>query len=100
MTPEFFSEEIKPRQFQPSLPKTVFPFRQIRNPAKEVFEKLSLKLKGQDLPGIEFAERYLSHLYSRNRRAGTLEHNYTSIRFFLEFLKTKGITCIEAVSRK
>jgi|GEM_PF-1439527 hypothetical protein len=100
MAPEIFSEEIKPRQFQPAPRKMVFVFRQTRNPAKEVFEKLSLKLKGQELPGIEFAEQYLSHLYGRNRRAGTLEHNNISIRFFLEFLKAKGIACIEAVSRK
>ena len=80
MAPELFSEEIKPRQFQPAPSKIDFPFRRtLRNPAREVFEKLSLKLKGQDLPGIEFAGKYLSHLYSRNRRASTLEHNYISI---------------------
>jgi integrase/recombinase XerD len=101
MAPELFSEEIKPRQFQAAHPKVDFPCgRNVQNPARQVFEKFSLKLKGQELPGIEFAEKYLSHLYSRNRRAGTLEHNYTSIRFFLEFLKAKGIACIEAVSRK
>jgi len=101
MAPELFSEEIKPRQFQPAPSKIHFPFRRnVRNPAREVFDKLSAKLKGQYLPGVELAEKYLSHLYGRNRRASTLEHNYTSIRFFLEFLKTKGITCIEAVSRR
>ena len=100
MAPELFSEEIKPRQFQPAPRKMAFPFRQTRNPAKEVFEKLSLNLKGQELPGIEFVEQYLSHLYGRNRRANTLEHNYISIRFFLEFLKGKGIACIEAIGRK
>jgi site-specific recombinase XerD len=100
MAPELFSEEIKPRQFKPAPRKMVFPFRQVRNPAKEVFEKLSLKLKEQEPPGVEFAGKYLSYLYSRNRRARTLEQNYTSIRFFLEFLKTKGISCIEAVSRQ
>ncbi|MGA2402722.1 MAG: tyrosine-type recombinase/integrase [Syntrophobacteraceae bacterium] len=78
----------------------VFPFRQTRNPAKEVFEKLSSRLKELALPGIEYAEQYLFHLYSRNRRPNTLELNYTSIRFFLEFLKANGITCMEAVSRK
>ena len=101
MAPELFSEEIKPRHFQPAPSKIVFPFRrQVRNPAKEAFERLSSKLEGQDLPGIELAEKYLSHLYGRNRRARTLEQNYTSIRFFLEFLKTEGVTCIEAVTRK
>ena len=100
MAPGLFSEEIKPRQFQPAPLKRIFPFRQSRNPAKEVFEKLSLKLKGQELPGVEFAEQYLSHLYGRNRRANTLELNYTSISFFLKFLKIQGVTHMEGVSRK
>jgi len=99
MAPEVFSEEINRRQFQPSPAKVVLPYRQNRNPTKETFEKLSLKLREMDLPGIEFAEKYLYHLCSRNRRPNTLELNYTSIRFFLELLNTKGLDCIEAVSR-
>lgn len=101
MAQEFFSEEIKSRKPQTTPSKIVFPFRrQIPNPAKEAFEKLSGKLKGRDLPGVDYAEKYLSHLYSRNRRARTIEQNYTSITFFLEFVKTQGISCIEAVARK
>jgi integrase/recombinase XerD len=101
MAPEFFSEDIKPHQSQPTPSKIVLPFRrQVRNPAKEAFEKLSAKLKGRDLPGIEYAEKYLSRLYSQNRRARTIEQNYTSITFFLEFLKREGIPCIEALARK
>jgi integrase/recombinase XerD len=100
MAPEVFSEEINRRQFQPTPAKVVLPFWQNRNPTRETFQKLSLKLRGMDLPGIEFAEKYLSHLCSRNRRPNTLELNYTSIRFFLEFLKTKEVEFIEAVNRK
>jgi len=101
MAPELVSEQIRQRSFQPAPPKLILPFRrQTRNPAKDALEKLSLKLKGRDLPGIELAEKYLSRLYSRNRRARTIEQNYTSITFFLEFLKTQGICCIEAVARK
>ena len=100
MAPEVFSEEISQRKFQPVPAKIVLPFRQNRNPTKETFEKLLLKLRERDLPGIEFAEKYLAHLCSRNRRPNTLELNCASMRMFLEFLKTKGIKCIEAVSRK
>ena len=100
MAPEVFSEEISWRQFHPAPAKIVLPFRQNRNPTKETFEKLSLKLREMELPGIESAEKYLSHLCSRNRRPNTLELNCASMRMFLEFLKTKGIECIEAVSRK
>lgn len=101
MAPELFSEERKLDHFQPTPPKVVLPFRkQIRNTAREAYEKISANLKQRDLPGIEFVQQYLSNLFSRNRRAQTLELNYVSIRFFLEFLKAEGITCIEAVSRK
>jgi len=100
MAQEIFSEEVKSHQFERTPARMVFPFRQNRNPAKEVFEKLSSKLKEVALPGIEYAEQYLFHLYSRNHRPNTLELNYTSIRLFLEFLKANGITCMEAVSRK
>ncbi len=97
MAPELFSEEIKSHQSQPIPPKIVLPFQ---SPAREVYEKISAKLTQRDLPGIDFAQKYLAHLLSRNRRANTLEHNYISIRFFLEFLKVEGITCIEAVDRR
>jgi len=101
MALEIFSKETEAPQFQSTPARGVFPFRQLRNPAKEVFEKLSLKLTELALPGIGHAEQYLFHLYSRNRRPNTLELNYTSIRFFLEFLKANGITCMEtdALSR-
>lgn len=54
----------------------------------------------RDLPGIEYAQKYLSHLYNRNRHARTIEQNYTSIEFFLEFPKREGSTCIEAAGRQ
>jgi hypothetical protein len=51
MFPEFSSEYIHPRRSQPKHSKLDVPFRrQDRNPAREVFEKLSAKLKEQDLP--------------------------------------------------
>jgi len=72
MAPELFSEEIRQRSSQPAPSKIVFPFRrQNLNPAREVYEKVSAKIKELDRPGIEFAEKYLSHLYGRNRRAST-----------------------------
>ncbi|MGO9373915.1 MAG: hypothetical protein ACLQBD_17635 [Syntrophobacteraceae bacterium] len=45
-------------------------------------------------------ERYLCDLYCRNRRSNTLEHNYTSISLFPEFLKGNGITYVEEAGRK
>ena len=102
MFPEFSSEDPQVGHFQPSHSK--FGSRigrgQTGNPAKETFEKLSSKLRQQDLPGIEFAEQYLFHQYRRNRRPNTLELNYTSISIFLKFLKTAGVIHLEGVSRK
>ena len=101
MAPELFSEEIRQHQSRSAPARTISSFRrQIPNPAKEVFEKLSGRLKERDLPGVEYAEKYLFHLYSRNRRPNTLDLNYRSISFFLEFLRQKGISHLEAVSRK
>jgi hypothetical protein len=102
MFPEFSSEDSQVRHFQPSHAKGGFTIGrgQTENPAKETFQKLSFKLRERDLPGIELAEKYLFHLYRRNRRPNTLELNYTAISFFLKFLKTEGVIHLEGVSRK
>jgi integrase/recombinase XerD len=101
MFPEFSSEHIQPGRVQSIQSNLNVAFqRRTRNPSKETFEKLASKLKERDLPGIELAERYLFHLYRRNRRPNTLELNYTSISFFLGFLKVEGVTHLEGVCRK
>ena len=77
MAPELFSEEIKPRQFQPTPLKIDFPFRRmVRNPAREVFDKLSTKLKGQHLPGVELAEIPFSFVWQEpaGQHPGTQLH--------------------------
>jgi site-specific recombinase XerD len=98
----FSSEESQVRQFRPPHAKGGLRIGRVQtgNPAKDTFEKLSLKLRERDLPGIELAEKYLFHLYRRNRRPNTLELNYTAMSFFLEFLKTEGVIHLEGVGRK
>jgi len=98
----FSSEDYQVRHFQPSHRKFGFKIGRgpIENPTKQTFLKLSAKLRQQDLPGIHFAEKYLFHQCRRNRRPSTLELNYTSISFFLKFLKLEGLAHLEAVSRK
>ena len=101
MFPEFSSEYIHPGRVQPVQSRLDLPCRRrAQNPSKETFQELSSKLRERDLPGIEFAERYLFHLYRRSRRPNTLELNCTSISFFLGFLKIEGLTHLEGVSRK
>ena len=95
------SEHSQPCQSQPFRSSVNLPLRrQTENPAKKTYQKLSAKLRDQDLPGVEFAEKYLFHQYRRNRRPNTMELNYTSISFFLKFLKSQGLTHLEGVSRK
>ncbi len=101
MFPRFSSEYFPIRRTQPIIPNLNLPFRkQAQSPAKEVFQKQSAKLKELDLPGVEFAEKYLFHQYRRNRRPNTLELNYTALTIFLNFLKTQGLTHLEGVTRK
>jgi len=101
MTPEFFAETSQTRHTQPAHSRCGLPAGRGRDRkvGLETFQKFSLKLRERSLPGIEFAENYLFHLYRQNRRPNTLELNYTSIRLFLEYLKTVGITHLEGVSR-
>jgi integrase/recombinase XerD len=99
MFPEFSSEDTQIRHSKHSYSKYGFRFRR-DNPAKEVYEKLSAKLSEQELPGTEYADKYLFHQYRRNRRPNTLELNYTSISFFLKFLKSQGVRHLEGVGRK
>ncbi len=101
MFPGFSSEYVPIRRAQPIVPNLNLPFRKpAQSPTKEMFQKLSAKLKELDLPGVDFAEKYLFHQYRRNRRPNTLELNYTSISFFLKFLKIQGVTHLECVTRK
>jgi len=102
MIPESFAETSQPRHPQPAHSRCGLTSGRGRgrNVGLETFDKLSAKLRERDLPGIEFAENYLFHLYRKNRRPNTLELNYTSIRLFLEYLKTAGIAHLEGVSRK
>ena len=54
-----------------------------------------------ELPGKEHAEQYLSHLYRKNCRSGTLESNQISIKLFLKFLGDRqGIIHLDQVSRR
>jgi integrase/recombinase XerD len=101
MIPEPFAETNQRRHTQPIHSRCGLPAGRGRgrNVALETFEKLSTKLKERRLPGIGFAENYLFHLYRQNRRPNTLELNYTSIRFFLEYLKKAGLSHIEGVTR-
>lgn len=100
MVPDVFSESSQQRHSFPACSKFVMRGGRVENPSRETCESLSAKLRESDLPGIEFAENYLFHLYGRNRRPNTLGLNYTSIRFFLQFLKTQGVGHLEGVSRK
>ena len=101
MVPESFAETSQTRYTHPARSRFGIASARGRTPnvGLEAYEKLSGKLRALDLPGTEFAQTYLLHLYRRNRRPNTLELNYTSLKLFLEYLKTVGITHLEGVAR-
>ena len=101
MIPESFVEDSQTSHPQQARSRCGLPAARgrTRNASRESIEKLSCKLRERSLPGIDLAESYLFHLYRKNRRPNTLELNCTSIRLFLEYLKTAGITHLEGVTR-
>jgi len=54
---------------------------------REYLDKLINIFRQSELPGKEYAEQYLLHLYRKNCRPNTLELNHTSIKLFLKFIR-------------
>jgi len=67
---------------------------------REYLDKQINILRQSELPGKEHAEQYLSHLYRKNCRSGTIEANQISIRLFLQFIgNQQGIIHLDHVTR-
>jgi len=58
------------------------------------------RLRTGNLPGIHHAEGYLHHKYRLNLRASTLLGNISFLVSFLGFLRTKGTTYLETLTRE
>jgi integrase/recombinase XerD len=68
---------------------------------REYLDKQINILRQSELPGKEHAEQYLSHLYRKNCRSGTIEANQISIRLFLQFIgNQQGIIHLDHVTRR
>jgi len=68
---------------------------------REFLDKLINHFRQSKLPGKEYGEQYLLHLYRKNCRPNTLELNYTSIKLFLEFIRDRHeITHPDQVTKK
>jgi len=68
---------------------------------REYLDKQINLFRQSELPGKEHAEQYLSHLYRKNCRSGTIESNQISIRLFLRFIQDRqGIIHLAQVSRR
>ncbi len=68
---------------------------------REYLDKQINLFRQSELPGKEHAEQYLSHLYRKNCRSGTIESNQISIRLFLEFIgNQQGIIHLDQVTRR
>jgi site-specific recombinase XerD len=68
---------------------------------REYLDKQINLFRQSELPGKEHAEQYLSHLYRKNCRSGTIESNQISIRLFLRFIQDRqGIIHLAQVTRR
>jgi integrase/recombinase XerD len=68
---------------------------------REYLDKQVNIFRQSELPGKEHAEQYLSHLYRKNCRSGTLESNQISIKLFLKFIgDQQGIIHLDQVTRQ
>ncbi len=68
---------------------------------REYLDKQINLFRESELPGKEHAEQYLSHLYRKNCRSGTIESNQISIKLFLKFLgDQQGIIHLDQVTRR
>src|SRR5208283_6076859 len=82
-----------------SCPVSQTALRQIDN--REYLDKQINILRQGELPGKEHAEQYLSHLYRKNCRSGTIEANQISIRLFLQFIgNQQDIIHLDHVTRR
>ena len=73
--------------------------RQTEN--REYLDKQINLFRQSELPGKEHAEQYLSHLYRKNCRPGTIESNQISIKLFLKFIGNQhGIIHLDQVTRR
>ncbi len=73
-----------------------------RQPESREFQDKQISIFRQsDLPGKEHAEQYLSHLYRKNCRPGTIESNQISIKLFLRFIQNEqGLVNLHQVTRQ
>ena len=73
--------------------------RQTEN--REYLDRQINILRQSGVPGKEHAEQYLSHLYRKNCRSGTIESNQISIRLFLKFIgNQQGIMHLDQLARR
>ena len=73
--------------------------RQAEN--REYLDRQINILRQSEVSGKEHAEQYLSHLYRKNCRSGTIESNQISIKLFLKFIgNQQGIMDLDQVTRR
>jgi len=85
----------------PAGPSRIFQTAPPQTDNREYLDKLINTFRQSELPGKEHAEQYLSHLYRKNCRPGTLESNQISIKMFLRFIQNQqGIIYLDKVTRQ
>jgi len=85
----------------PSGPCRVSETALLKTENREYLDRQINILRQSGVPGKEHAEQYLSHLYRKNCRSGTIESNQISIRLFLKFIgNQRGIMHLDQVTRR
>jgi integrase/recombinase XerD len=73
--------------------------RQTEN--REYLNKQINILRQSEFLGKEHAEQYLSHLYRKNCRPGTIENSQISVKLFLKFIgNQQGVIHLDQVTRR
>lgn len=88
------------RHFQSSPPPPSQAAVLCRASNRDYLDKLINIFRQSELPGKEYAEQYMLHLYRKNCRPNTLDRNHTAIKLFLKFTRDQhGITHPDQVTR-
>jgi integrase/recombinase XerD len=94
-------QSVFPGKIQHNLTEnSVYGVAQLEHHRTHALDKGIQRLRKSNLPGAHHAEGYLHHKYRLNLRASTLRTNISFLVSFLGFLRGKGTTHLETLTRE
>lgn len=67
---------------------------------RQAVEQVLKKLWEKELPGKKHIDRYMRHKYRSNFKAKTLLGTFTTVEFFLDFIKKRGKRHLEGITKE